>query len=431
MKKPYTILFLIILLAFISDVQSQWVRQANGLPESWSTGWAIDACDNYNAIISLNSTEYPLYKTSDGGNSWTPVDVYLPSGNTVIDIEMISPTNYVAVSGSQILVTTNGGSTWGAKFNNSSLTEFFNYVEMFDENKGIAMGDPVGSAPALFVKTTDGGQTWTSVNANYFNGNPSGDTWRRMDFINSNTGYFFPSIMGASNTKLYKTTTGGATWNYTGLDGYARNLKFYNETIGFVYDFGEIQRTTDAGNTWTKWTTQMTGCGMDFEFTPGNPNKIWFTDGAELYLSENMGETWIVDPTPELNNDDFLFNDIIFTDADHGWLLCTSGYLFHYGEVQTDVDEDYDTPTNFTLNQNYPNPFNPTTVISFQLAESSSTSLRIYNSLGEEIKTLLNNHMSAGLHEIEFNAVDLPSGVYFYKLQAGKFSETKKLLLMK
>ena len=175
------------------------------------------------------------------------------------------------------------------------------------------------------------------------------------------------------------------------------------------------------------------GWGLDIEFIPGNPNQVWATDGGGLYFSSDMGTSWTIYSDISGPYGYYTKRDIVFVDDNNGWILCGGGRLYHTtnnAQMTTDIQDDFPT-TNFSLYQNYPNPFNPTTNISFQLAESSFTSLKIYNSLGEEIKTLLNKYISAGTHEIKFNAVNLPSGVYFYKLQAGKFSETKKLLLMK
>jgi len=88
-------------------------------------------------------------------------------------------------------------------------------------------------------------------------------------------------------------------------------------------------------------------------------------------------------------------------------------------------------PSEYRLEQNYPNPFNPTTVIGYQLATNSLVLLKIYNILGEEVSTLINARQNAGYYTATFNARSLPSGVYFYRLQAGTYSSTKKLLLLK
>ena len=88
-------------------------------------------------------------------------------------------------------------------------------------------------------------------------------------------------------------------------------------------------------------------------------------------------------------------------------------------------------PSEFTLEQNYPNPFNPTTKINYQIPELSFVSLKIYDLLGSEIVRLVSEEKSVGSYEVGFDAANLPSGVYFYRLQAGSFVETKKMLLLK
>jgi hypothetical protein len=91
----------------------------------------------------------------------------------------------------------------------------------------------------------------------------------------------------------------------------------------------------------------------------------------------------------------------------------------------------------YSLEQNYPNPFNPSTTIRYEFPQQSFVTIKIYDILGNEIATLVNEEKSAGSYEIEFNAVgtsrdlSLPSGIYFYKLQAGNFVETKKMVLQK
>jgi hypothetical protein len=88
-------------------------------------------------------------------------------------------------------------------------------------------------------------------------------------------------------------------------------------------------------------------------------------------------------------------------------------------------------PSAFTLSQNYPNPFNPTTTIMYQLSAPSVVVLKVYDVLGREVATLANGKESAGMHQVEFNGSRLASGVYFYRLSAGNFFETKKMLLLK
>ena len=101
---------------------------------------------------------------------------------------------------------------------------------------------------------------------------------------------------------------------------------------------------------------------------------------------------------------------------------------FEYSEI---IEVVVGTPTEFSLGQNYPNPFNPSTTINYSIPEFSFVTLKVYDVLGSEVATLVNEDKSVGSYEVEFDATGLPSGIYFYKLQAGSFVETKKMVLMK
>jgi Secretion system C-terminal sorting domain len=99
--------------------------------------------------------------------------------------------------------------------------------------------------------------------------------------------------------------------------------------------------------------------------------------------------------------------------------------------VVTDVVENPTNPTVFKLFDNYPNPFNPSTTLRYSIPKTSFTTLKIYDELGKEVATLVNETKSAGTYEVEFSANDLASGIYYYTLQAGSFSKTNKMILMK
>lgn len=98
----------------------------------------------------------------------------------------------------------------------------------------------------------------------------------------------------------------------------------------------------------------------------------------------------------------------------------------------TGIADNHDvTPEEFFLSQNYPNPFNPTTTINYQLPMSSHVTLKIYDVLGREIATLVNEKQNAGSYAMKFDGSRLASGLYFYRLEAGTFIETRKLILLK
>ncbi|GAB1349839.1 hypothetical protein MASR1M107_20530 [Ignavibacteriales bacterium] len=97
----------------------------------------------------------------------------------------------------------------------------------------------------------------------------------------------------------------------------------------------------------------------------------------------------------------------------------------------TDVKELAATPAEFNLGQNYPNPFNPSTTIKFALPADMNVKLDVYNTLGEKVAELVNGQMSAGTYSIAFDASSLPSGIYFYRIEAGSNVAVRKMILMK
>jgi hypothetical protein len=110
--------------------------------------------------------------------------------------------------------------------------------------------------------------------------------------------------------------------------------------------------------------------------------------------------------------------------------IVSSSPLFSIEKI-TGVETKETNVTTYTLSQNYPNPFNPSTTIRFSLPSSRFVVLKIYDVLGKEIAVLMNEQFSAGEHTVQFNAADIPSGIYFYTIHAGTFTSTKKLVVMK
>ncbi|MBK7500556.1 MAG: T9SS type A sorting domain-containing protein [Ignavibacteriales bacterium] len=108
-----------------------------------------------------------------------------------------------------------------------------------------------------------------------------------------------------------------------------------------------------------------------------------------------------------------------------------SGWTTELSTSITSIKNEAALPTVFALEQNYPNPFNPSTMISYSIPQSSFVTLKVYDILGNEITTLVNETRSAGKYEVRFDASELSNGVYFYTVNADNFTSTKKMLLMK
>ena len=98
---------------------------------------------------------------------------------------------------------------------------------------------------------------------------------------------------------------------------------------------------------------------------------------------------------------------------------------------EVEIGEVKQIPTVFSLEQNYPNPFNPSTIIGYAVPRSANVSLRVFNTLGQEVAVLVNERKEAGFYQTTWNASTVPSGIYFYRLQAGEYVETKKMILLR
>ncbi len=155
------------------------------------------------------------------------------------------------------------------------------------------------------------------------------------------------------------------------------------------------------------------------------------TDGGGYYSLVQSGVDagfgvyrWKVPPTSSSEC------KVVVMSQNNPAIMDTSTSVFLVSDVSS-VSDANRIPAGFFLGQNFPNPFNPTTRISFDLAESSFVTMRVYDLLGREVRTLVDSRQYAGNHSVDFDGAGLPSGVYFYRLEAGNYREVKKMILMK
>ena len=154
-----------------------------------------------------------------------------------------------------------------------------------------------------------------------------------------------------------------------------------------------------------------------------------------LNKSDTSWQRLNVDLSGPIDGDYFDYSQFLsFTFRSHGdaaHFLLDGVYVQYPTSATTAVQKEKTLPTVFSLKQNYPNPFNPSTAIEFSLPKSGQTTLEVYNVLGQKVTELVNRNMTAGNHIVTFNASSLPSGVYFYQLTSGNFSQVKKMMLLK
>jgi hypothetical protein len=208
-----------------------------------------------------------------------------------------------------------------------------------------------------------------------------------------------------------------AKWNayQWGVPGYTAST---NDILHSAYIYGDYDPTTIPG---------IDINGVKTEDAGANAGITKFTD-----LTENFNQSAHISTIDNLPIGSLIWDDnafIHYNSADD-YQNVIMRYI-NLGGSMTGVKESPGVAHNFNLSQNYPNPFNPSTVIKYHLSTATHVRMTIFDILGREVRTLLNEQKSAGSYQVNWNASGVPSGVYFYRLQAGSFSETKKLILLK
>ena len=206
-------------------------------------------------------------------------------------------------------------------------------------------------------------------------------------------------------------------------------VSFIDINNGIVVAGPTILRTTNGGETWTRQISDTTSWLSGVYFINTN-NAIVVGENGTILHTTNGGTNWISQSSGTWSN----LESVHFVNENVGWVVgyygtilkTTNGGVTFVEEHQID-----EMPKEFLLSQNYPNPFNPSTKIQYQVSNISHVSLVVYDILGNEIETMVNEEKSPGKYETNWNAAGLPSGVYFYQLRTGSFVETKKMILLR
>ncbi|MEP7147106.1 MAG: T9SS type A sorting domain-containing protein, partial [bacterium] len=199
---------------------------------------------------------------------------------------------------------------------------------------------------------------------------------------------------------------------------------------GGDFEYGSsIVKTSNSGLNWIYDTLGSFGVATGVDFRTSYEG--WITLGIAQKFSYTLdaGNTWVDIFSP----DSIPVFGIDFADSLTGWAVGYYGAIFKYntGIVNIINNKTAIDPSAFKLLQNYPNPFNPETVISYFLNNSDHVNLKIYDALGKYIMTIVNADQGIGDYHVTFIGNNLPSGIYFYELTTGKYSEVKKMLLLK
>ncbi|MCX6165124.1 MAG: YCF48-related protein [Ignavibacteriae bacterium] len=413
MKKLFLILFLYILFITHYSV-AQWNQLNTGTTFNLNkiqflnsqTGWA----GGYQAI----STQYVLIETTNAGLNWVNQISNFPFGNRVISLFFINANTGWIAGAEGIFKTTNGGENYFTITNPSPIVYdcyFINY----------STGWTVGlESIAKVCKTTNGGNNWISQSINI----GSSEQLFYVHFENEMTGW-----CTGTNT-IIKTTNGGINWISQPHPTVSLINRIFaiSPEIAWVTASGTVLSTTNGGTNWISRDINANYAISAF-FLNSNTGYV-STSPRNVFKTTNNGLNWIAQMTDTAS----ALYSIFFTSADTGFVCGSYGKIYktiNGGGVIGVKRIEENIPEKYNLFQNYPNPFNPTTNIRYQLTNNSLVNLRVFDILGKEVATLLNEKQAPGVYEVTFDGSGLSSGIYFYRIQAGDFSDTKKMLMIK
>ncbi len=418
-------LFCLLLILTINTYAQIWDKQNSGTTDNLRDIYFLNA--NTGWAVGEGGT---ILKTTNGGTTWVTQKII--SNAFLIGCYFVDSNTGWVSGDAGVFKTTDGGATWSPQTGPYGLTKvYFN-----DKNNGWTVGGRDGSTPYIgdIFKTTDGGITWTQKTNN--------TNWARfygIQFVDANTGWAFAEV----NNTLLKTTNGGGDWQLQQSFGSSFNIQsiyFLDQNTGFMGgndgSKGYLQKTVDGGGHWINKTPNLQYGPEYIKFFDAQ-NGISAGQGRSgdmaMLNTTDGGETWTIITTtfPQGFTGSGL-NAGYFVDKNTGWTVGNGGIILKYNST-TEISEKgiNKIPDNFILEQNYPNPFNPSTTINYSISQTSSVTLKIFDLLGNEVATLVNEEKPAGNYTAHFNAAKMASGTYFYRMTAGNLMQTKKLIILK
>ncbi|MDQ3022667.1 MAG: T9SS type A sorting domain-containing protein [Bacteroidota bacterium] len=427
---------IILLLISVSGIYSQsgWVQQPSGITTDLysvhfinpNTGWTSG--DNGRILQTVNgginwlsqnsTTSLPLYSImfADESTGWAVGG--LNDNNPLCDHLVI------------VLKTTNGGAAWLQQISGTGY--LFNDLFVVNNQTAYVCNAGICCPPFCIVstgsvlRTTSSGQNWSSsiTGAGY-----------SVFFLDINNGWALTrhsSDVPPRLDKVYRTSNAGNNWQLISSDTnifFPRppNLMFVNELTGYLAR-GSLLKTTNGGLDW-EITNSISTSNINYHFFI-NEDTGWCSGATgKIIRTDNGGTNW----NSQISNTASSLNSIYFIDKHTGWIAGSGGTILKtIAGGLTSINQSYSSIfSSFELKQNYPNPFNPTTVISYQLAVNSIAILKVFDVLGKELITLVNEKQNAGSYAVDFSGEGLPSGVYFYKLETEDFTQTKRMILLK
>jgi hypothetical protein len=347
-----------------------------------------------------------VYRSTNQGTTWTTAN----SGIASSLVWMLASFNSTLYAGTQLSAafrSTDNGASWA----NIGMTGVRGFVRHHDTLFACQW------SPTAVLRSTDNGVSWTAT------GSLPGSIGALWPMV-SHGSYLF---VGGQSGGIVRSTNNGATWEIAN-NGLTNTTVYALATLGNYVFAGTggngVFRSTNNGGTWTAANAGIANQTV-YALLAKDSLLIAGTANSGVFVSKDSGATWNAKAGGGIlvlaADNQYLYAGTVAGTSRRPWIeLLTS--VEHAGE---------NTPTAFELFQNYPNPFNPSTKIGFKVQGSGFTSLKVYDVLGQEVATLVNENLQPGSYEVTFDATGLASGVYYYRLRSGEFTQTKRMMLAK
>ncbi|HRE42061.1 MAG TPA: YCF48-related protein [Ignavibacteria bacterium] len=427
MRKLLTVLALIFTVSFAN---AQWAPNTTGVPYSL---FAVDFYDaNTGVAVGQGGT---IVRTVNGGMNWTLVYQDIPGNYWLNDVKH-TPYGFFAVGkGGIILRSIDLGATWTVSRHLSNDLHTFRGLDFnpFDGDVHV-----VGYAGSYF---TFDGFFWTQR----FDINK---TMHSIAFA-PDAAFNGRGIIVGTDGAAWRTVNGAVSWNMipTHRYDYLNDVKFLDDDYAVVCgNNGTLLRSSNWGGTWyvvpapgmAPGTHLRSIDAFEDPFNLGDPDFFKVTtcgDDGVIYTSNDGGDNYLVQASGTFNHlygvslkgfTDGVVVGEIGSSGTNGFVVMTSSNgAVGISQVGSEV------PAQYTLSQNFPNPFNPSTKINFSIPKTGMVQLAVYDMTGKLVSNLVNNVLNVGTYSYEFNASNLSSGTYIYKIITNDFVQTKKMTLIK
>jgi hypothetical protein len=430
---------LIVLLIFSLTYEinfSQWVEQNSGVATALNSS-ACSPIENYfpnvnwvcgnNGVVLRSKLNDSVWIST--GQNGIPPTVNLVS-IWAIDT-MIALTAGYTGSNTYIYRTTNKGGNWTLNF--TQVGGRINAIYFNQQHTGFIMGNPVSGRWSLW-KSTNLGVNWDSTGL-YLPQNSS-----ETGFNNCLSMRFGNICFGTNNSRMYFSTNLGQSWTAKLIN--MANMYAISYMSGTIYAGGaQLYKSTNFGNNWSLINAPGTGNITGFS-NFGIDMWGYYVRGNAIYWTLSYGNTWTLAHTASAGTYNYINGGIT------GWFVDIMGVRNNGGISKNRlilgglVKKENKIPVTYMLSQNYPNPFNPTTRIKFSLPLPSKggamdMKLVVYDVLGREVANLIpplwggEKGLQPGTYEVEWDASNYSSGIYYYSLVTTEFIETKKMVLIK